>query len=126
MADQRVRSVILLLVNPATRSSGSVTSSSLAKNSDRGRCCTTRQTASSTVEHSVDLVALVGAGALYGLTANSAACALFGTDKPRRAQTEKARRKLDDLVGKSVLVRVDGVKGGAPSTWFLAENTITE
>ena len=75
-----------------------------------------------TIEHKLDLVALVGRKGIDGLIPKDAARALFDTDDPSRADVEKARRKLDKLVP-DTLHRRDGRSGGAtqlPSTYFLA------
>jgi hypothetical protein len=49
-----------------------------------------------TVHHRVDLLQLL---AITGVqTARTAACQLFDTDKPKPAETERARRKLEQLV----------------------------
>lgn len=75
------------------------------------------------IEHQVDLIAYAQAAGHHGLTAHAAAGALFDTDKPNRAQVEKARYKLDRLANKGLLVRVDGMRGGASgtnaATWIL-------
>lgn len=64
------------------------------------------------LNHEVDLVALVRRKSTAGLIPKDAARALFDTDEPSRAQTEKARRKLDKLVP-DVLYRREGTTGGA-------------
>lgn len=75
-----------------------------------------------TVEHQVDLLLIAKVSGGVGLTAQAAAGALFDTDRPSRAQVEKARYRLDKLAGMGLLVRVDGMKGGAAgvgaSAWF--------
>ncbi|WP_158249084.1 AAA family ATPase [Mycobacterium sp. ENV421] len=77
-----------------------------------------------TIEHEVDLIAMVKASAANGLTAKGAACALFETDRPSRGQIEKARRKLDELVTGNILTRFEGTSGGkdggSRTAWFLA------
>ncbi|MFZ3344291.1 hypothetical protein [Mycobacterium sp.] len=81
------------------------------------------------VDFQVDLLDLVSSGGIYGLTAKAAATAITGKQNPSRADTEKARRRLDQKVTEGVLVRVaadrggshDGAKGSAPDTWFLAD-----
>lgn len=80
-----------------------------------------------TIEHSVDLVELVKANSTDGLTAREAAAAITEKSQPGRADIEKARRRLDQMVTAGVLVRLDGStreRGGkAASAWFLAENS---
>jgi hypothetical protein len=49
-----------------------------------------------TVHHRVDLLELLAVTRVQ--TARTAACQLFGTDKPKTAETERARRKLEQLV----------------------------
>jgi hypothetical protein len=77
------------------------------------------------VEHSVDLVMLVKASGVDGLTAKGAAQAICEKQNPSRADVEKARRRLDQLAADGVLIRIDGSRGGGeirqPSAWFLAE-----
>jgi hypothetical protein len=69
----------------------------------------------------VDLVRLVGSGGIYGKSASQCAMALFRTDRPDRAQIEKARRKLDKLTTAGRLRRSDSGKGaGHAATWFEA------
>ncbi len=65
-----------------------------------------------TIEHQVDLLVLAQANRTHGLTAQAAAGALFDTDKPTRAQVEKARYRMDRLAQQGLLQRVDGMKGG--------------
>ncbi len=81
-----------------------------------------------TVDHAVDFVALARACGVDGLTAKAAAAAKFDTDKPSRAQIEKARRSLDKLTADGWLVCVEGTKGGGdakhPSAWFPATGTV--
>jgi hypothetical protein len=76
------------------------------------------------IEHSVDLVALVRAAGVEGLTAREAAVAISEKAQPGRADVEKARRKLDQLAGAELLVRIDGNRGGGGdrqrTAWFLA------
>lgn len=81
-----------------------------------------------TVEHAVDIVALVRASGPDGLTARGLAQAITEKSQPTRADVEKARRALDGL---DMLVRVDGKRGGgddsrSPASWFLAENQSRE
>ena len=74
------------------------------------------------VHDHVDLVALVRAVAPEGLTARAAAVAMFEKSNPTRAEVEKARRRLDKLVGEQ-LRRVEGITGGTgggtATAWFL-------
>lgn len=76
------------------------------------------------IEHGVDLVELVKAAGVDGLTAKGAAQAITEKSSPTRAEVEKARRKLDQLGSDGVLCRLDGSRGGGderqPSAWFLA------
>lgn len=77
-----------------------------------------------TIEHGVDFVALVRATGVDGLSAKAAAQAITEKSNPSRADVEKARRRLDQLVGAGLLVRVEGQRGGgdvrSPTAWFLA------
>lgn len=66
------------------------------------------------IDHDTDLIVLAGASGPTGLTPQGAAAAIFERDKPTRAQVEKARRRLDKLAQQGLLVRVEGMKGGAP------------
>lgn len=74
-----------------------------------------------TIDEKADLVALATVQGPDGLSAKLAATVLFTTDSPNRAQVEKARRKLNRLVDKKLLLRRDGTKGGGAdrdvSTW---------
>lgn len=83
------------------------------------------------VDHAVDLIDLVRAAGAEGLTAKAAAAAFAEKLNPGRADVEKARRRLDQLVGTGRLVRMDGVRGGGDgrrgggggrqvTAWFLA------
>jgi hypothetical protein len=79
-----------------------------------------------TVDHSVNLLELAAAAGPDGLTADGAAANIFGTEKPTRAQREKARRRLDKLVNSGHLRCHEGAKGrGATSrtAWFVAAVT---
>ena len=77
--------------------------------------------------HGTDLVELLGAAGVNGLTAKQAACAMFDKDdkdKPTQAECEKARRKLDKLMTEHPnlgIERLDGTtgRGGKPTTWYL-------
>lgn len=72
------------------------------------------------VEHSVDLVALVKAGGPDGLTAKGAAQAITEKPNPTRADVEKARRRLERLAADGVLVPVSGDDRRQTTAWFLA------
>ncbi|ORW28176.1 hypothetical protein AWC19_27460 [Mycobacterium palustre] len=80
------------------------------------------------IDFQVDLVELVKATGVDGLTAKDAAAAITGKDAPSAADVEKARRRLNSKVTEGVLVRVDGTRGGysgaskgsTPTAWFLA------
>jgi hypothetical protein len=77
-----------------------------------------------TVEHRVDLLALVNAAGVDGLTAKGAAIAITQKQEPSNGDIAKARRKLIKLEADGDLVQFEGTKGGAdggtPSAWFLA------
>jgi AAA domain len=80
------------------------------------------------IDFQVDLIELVKATGVHGLTAKDAAAAITGKDKPTAADREKARRLLNKKVDENLLVRMDGSRGGAgstskgstPTAWFLA------
>lgn len=78
-----------------------------------------------TIEHGIDLVAVVRATGVDGLTAKGAAVAITEKSNPSRPEIEKARRKLDRLVEASILVKIEGqtpAAGGKPAAaWFLAQ-----
>lgn len=77
-----------------------------------------------TIDVTFDLIELVRAAGVDGLTAKDAAVAITDKDKPSRADIEKARRKLDQKVTEGALVRLDGQRGGGDvrsvTAWFLA------
>ena len=74
-----------------------------------------------TVDHVTDLVALVKAAGIDGLTAKGAAAVLFEKTAPTRAEVQKARRRLNDLVDAKQLSRIEGGKGqGNVTAWFEA------
>lgn len=81
------------------------------------------------VESTVDLIELVKATGVDGLTAKGAAVAITEKPNPSRADIEKVRRRLDEKVVKGLLVRLDGNRGGpsgsAATSWFLAERNQT-
>lgn len=80
------------------------------------------------IDFQIDLVELVKATGVDGLTAKSAAVSITGKENPSRADVEKTRRKLDKLVETGALVRMDGrpggTRGGSTTAWFLAERTV--
>lgn len=81
-------------------------------------------TGTSTVWHSADLVATARAcQATGGLTAKAAATVLYGTDKPKPADVEKARRKLEALAP-THLVKKDGSDPSAPVTYWPTPTTL--
>jgi hypothetical protein len=75
-----------------------------------------------TVHHRVDLLELVAITRVQ--TARSAACQLFDTDKPKPADLERARRKLEQLVSAGKLVKR---MGDRETTYHpLTERTLQE
>lgn len=73
-----------------------------------------------TVEHAYDIYEMVRASGADGLTAKDAAKGMFETDAPSRAETQKARRKLDEMAQGGQLVEHKGERGrGNSSSWFL-------
>jgi hypothetical protein len=62
-----------------------------------------------TVHHRVDLLELLAITRVQ--TARTAACQLFDTDKPKPAETERARQKLDALVAAGKAHKRPGVTG---------------
>ncbi|MFE0133801.1 AAA family ATPase [Streptomyces sp. NPDC059037] len=71
------------------------------------------------VHDQLDLVGLVRAAGGYGMTALTAAEALFEAKKPTSAQKEKARRKLDALCRTHELLRRDPEVKGAAATYYV-------
>lgn len=76
-------------------------------------------------DEETDVVALARRCATTGLSAGEAAACMFSTEKPTRAQVEKARRKLTRLVNAGLLVSSpaseDGKGGrGNADRWFAA------
>jgi AAA domain len=76
--------------------------------------------------HGADLVEMLRAAGVNGLTAKQAACAVFDTEKPSTAEAEKARRRLDKLMRDHPALgieKVEGTKGqgrdGKPTTWYV-------
>lgn len=64
-----------------------------------------------TLYEGIDVYALVKS-TRNGMTAKDAARALFSTPEPNRNEIEKARRRLDQLVARDVLVKDEGTSGG--------------
>jgi hypothetical protein len=77
-----------------------------------------------TVHHRVDLLELVAITRIQ--TPRTAACQLFDTDKPKPAETERARRALEKLVSAGKLhKRLNGTSG--ETTYHpLTERSLTE
>ncbi|KUN95429.1 AAA family ATPase [Streptomyces caeruleatus] len=73
------------------------------------------------VRHSADLLEMARLGGVHGLTAVSAAEAIFETKKVTPALKMKARRRLDKLVSSGQLTRVDPDSPGNPTRYFLAQ-----
>jgi energy-coupling factor transporter ATP-binding protein EcfA2 len=69
----------------------------------------------STLVGGADLLTVLSAKP-EGLTAKAAACHLFSVDKPTSAQTEKARRRLDELVDAQKAYRNAPAKGSNQAT----------
>lgn len=75
----------------------------------------------STVQRSGDLVAMAAARGAQGLTVKAAATALYSTDTPTRAQVERARRRLGELVRAGLLTEGDTTAApGMPQVWRTA------
>lgn len=64
------------------------------------------------VSHGIDLMEQIRLRGSNGITAQQAATLLFGSDKPSKADVEKARRRLDRKVADGVLTRSSGQPGG--------------
>ncbi|BCP06112.1 hypothetical protein MINTM019_35680 [Mycobacterium paraintracellulare] len=83
-----------------------------------------QDTGEMSINHTYDLLALVKASGVDGLTAKAAAVAICHKPNPSDAEVAKARRKLLKLEADGLLVQVAGTKGGATggtqSAWFLA------
>lgn len=71
------------------------------------------------VQEGVDLFAIVRTS--NGLTAEGAARALFGAEEPKRNEIERARRKLDRLVGDGLVHREGGERGGPPARYYAVD-----
>lgn len=75
----------------------------------------------SEVWHATDLVTLARAAGTAGITAKAAAAAVNDSEKLTPAQIEKARRKLNGLVKKGLLYRIDGDDAAQrPTVWTSA------
>ena len=72
-----------------------------------------------------DLLGMVN-GSKRGLTANDAARLLYETEKPTAAERERARRKLNTLVGRGLVVALDGETATDPKVYCSVVNTLTE
>lgn len=72
-----------------------------------------QESGSMTIEHRVDLVELIRAAGTDGLSAQAVARSTSEKAKPSRADVEKARRQLEELVVAGVLLRTGGAKGGS-------------
>ncbi|OBB94984.1 hypothetical protein A5782_08530 [Mycobacterium sp. 852002-40037_SCH5390672] len=70
------------------------------------------------VDASADLLDVLKASGPDGITIPAAASHLFDTDKPTRAQTERARRKLDKYADEGRAIACGGIKGGPPATYY--------
>jgi hypothetical protein len=66
-----------------------------------------------------DVLALARRCRSGGLSANEAAICIFQVEKPSRAQAEKARRRLGELVRAGLLIEVPGAKGPGTATRWL-------
>jgi len=87
------------------------------------------QAGTSGVHHATDLLSQAQAMGVAGLSAHAAACSLFTTEKPSASDVEKARRKLNQLVEKGLLLRLEGTRGGGndrtPTVWRPVDNPVT-
>lgn len=77
-----------------------------------------------TVHHRVDLLELVAITRVQ--TSRTAACQLFDTDKPKPAELERARRKLEQLVRAGKLVKRQNGTTGETTYHPLTERTLAE
>lgn len=75
----------------------------------------------SAVVHTVDVFELVKMCGVNGLEVVKYAEVLFETKSPSAAQREKARYKLEKLVGTGHLIRMDGRTAKAAATYYLNE-----
>jgi hypothetical protein len=73
------------------------------------------------IDQAADLLEVLKARGPDGLTALAAASHMFDTDKPKRAQKERARRKLERYVenGQAKVCGGD-IRGGPPANYFWA------
>lgn len=78
-----------------------------------------------TIEYKTDLIALVQAAGVDGLTARKAAAAITGNPNPDHADIEKARRRLMKLTDNKALTRLGGGDDKTTAVWFLAETGST-
>ena len=79
----------------------------------------------STVHNTADPLHMAEAAGTEGITVNDFARALYDSDKPTKNQIEKARRRLDSLVKRSLLDKgerpVEG--GGKPTSVYLQKQS---
>lgn len=74
-------------------------------------------TGTTTVHEAADLPALLAAGGNEGITAADVAGVLYSTTKPSKAQIQKARRQLEQLVEAGRADREAGF-GQSPTRWY--------
>ena len=84
------------------------------------------QAGTSTVYSGTDLLALVRASGITGITAVAGAVELFGVEKPDRNEIEKCRRRLDLLAKKGLVVKSEGGRGGGSQRSAAVWKAITE
>jgi hypothetical protein len=76
----------------------------------------------SIVHHGADIIAIVGAAGISGVTPTEVAVALFDKDNPTDSEKQKARRKLDKLVDQGHAERFEEPRnvwqGGRPQHRF--------
>ncbi len=74
-----------------------------------------------------NLIMAVDQAGEHGVTAKDVAKAMYETNRPSDAEAKRVARKLDALVKKGLLTRIEGHRGGnggsVPTTWFLATKT---
>lgn len=73
----------------------------------------------SSVAHGVDLLELVKARGVEGLTVEDAAKSMFEKSSPNAADREKARRKLEKLIDAGILIRRGGTAKTAAAVYVL-------